>query len=213
MSEKKARLPRIVTPAGVAVYPWLNKADTKFNAEGVYKISLRLPAAEAGPLLAKLEAERDKAYEAGLQEWTESHKAKGKKPPPLTKGDLPVDEEENGTFLFRFKMKASGLRKDGSAWSQAPALFDAKGQPLDQDTEVWGGSIVKVAFQAAPFLVPGTKTAGISLKLNAVQVLKLVKGGGTASSYGFDNEAPEDDEEDAPFKSDVTTEGAEDEDF
>jgi hypothetical protein len=211
MADKKARIPRVVTPAGIAVYPWLNKPDTKFEAEGTYKISLRVAATEAAPLIEKLEAKLEEVYIQKLAEWGEMHKAKGKKAPQLIRADLPIDEEEGGTFLFKFKMKASGIRKDGTPWKQQPALFDAKGLPLEEGTEVWGGSTVKVAFQPTPFLVAGTKTAGLSFKLNAVQVLKLVRSGGTADSYGFSSESEEEEDYEAPEK--VTTEGAEDEDF
>ena len=27
-----------VSPAGIAVYPWLNKPDTKFDADGVFSV-------------------------------------------------------------------------------------------------------------------------------------------------------------------------------
>jgi hypothetical protein len=207
MADKK-RAPRIVTPAGIAVYPWLNKPDTKFNPEGVYKISLRVAATEAAPLLEKLEAKLEEAYAQVTKELTEKNKpTKG-----LKKADLTVEEEENGTVLFKFKMKASGVRKDGSEWSQKPALFDSKGQPLDEDTEVWGGSTVKVAFQAVPYYNATNKSAGISMKLNAVQILKLVKGGGTASSYGFGAEEG-DDSEGTPSPGVTDDAGGEDEDF
>ena len=42
MTDKKARNPRYVTQVGVAIYPHLVEPDTKFNAEGEYKVKLRL---------------------------------------------------------------------------------------------------------------------------------------------------------------------------
>ena len=33
---------QIVTPRATAVYPWLNTPDTKFNADGEYKVTLKM---------------------------------------------------------------------------------------------------------------------------------------------------------------------------
>ena len=55
MSEtKKQKRVRYVTPKGIAVFPWLGKADTKFKPEGQYKITLRLSEEAAKPLIDKL---------------------------------------------------------------------------------------------------------------------------------------------------------------
>ena len=40
------------TPKGIAQYPWLSIPDTKYNKpEGVYKVDLIIPKADAIPLL------------------------------------------------------------------------------------------------------------------------------------------------------------------
>ena len=41
----------IVTPKGTLVYPHLNRADQKFDKDGVWRASLRLPKKEAEPLM------------------------------------------------------------------------------------------------------------------------------------------------------------------
>ena len=33
---------KIVSPRGIAVYPWLNRPDTKFSADGDFKVTLKL---------------------------------------------------------------------------------------------------------------------------------------------------------------------------
>ena len=43
---------KLVTPKGVAKYPWLTKADTKFNPDGVYKTDLLISSEEAEPCAA-----------------------------------------------------------------------------------------------------------------------------------------------------------------
>jgi len=44
------------SPAGIAVFPNLNKPDTKFKADGEYKVKLRVTEDEAQPLIDKVAA-------------------------------------------------------------------------------------------------------------------------------------------------------------
>ena len=46
---------KIVTPRAIAVYPWLNRPDTKFNPDGDYKVTLKIEAEDAAPLITKLD--------------------------------------------------------------------------------------------------------------------------------------------------------------
>lgn len=52
MAKKK----KFVTPAGIAVFPRLNRPDTKYNEYGTYSADLRIPVEEAKPLLKELGA-------------------------------------------------------------------------------------------------------------------------------------------------------------
>jgi hypothetical protein len=51
MAEKRQLF---VTHKGTAQYPWLNKADTQFDAEGVYKTNLLVPQDQAKELVDQL---------------------------------------------------------------------------------------------------------------------------------------------------------------
>ena len=66
-------------------------------------------------------------------------------------------------------------RKTQEKFSQRPMLFDAKKNPLPADVSIWGGTIMKVAYQEVPYYTP-MLGAGVSLRLKAVQVIKLVQG-------------------------------------
>jgi hypothetical protein len=80
-------------------------------------------------------------------------------------------------------------KKDNKPWNRKIALFDAKGKPILKIESVWGGSEVKVSYEASPYFIPGTGAAGLKLRLNAVQILKLVSGGNRdAGAYGFGEE-------------------------
>jgi hypothetical protein len=181
MAFKKAEL--VKSPEGIAVYPWLNKPDTKFNPDGEYRTKLRIPAEEAQGFITKLMA----IYEANVAEQTKIAKKKVKA------ANLPwaetFDEEgnEDGFIEFSFKRKAKVTMKDGSQFESKVALFDSANNPLPADVSVYGGSTIVIAAEVVPYYT-ATVGAGITLRLKAVQVKKLVQGGGNggASSFGFD---------------------------
>lgn len=224
---KRPPLVKVLTPRGIAKFPYLNKPDTKFNADGEYRIRLILTADAAAPIVAKLEAAAQKAYADAQAELTEKaetekgeKKAKAKKAlAELKRGDLPAkpvydeDGNETGQIELGFKMRAA-RKVDGVVKAQRPKLFDAKGNEFPASIDIWGGSTVKVAGAVNPFYMPGTNTAGVGLRLSAVQIIKLNQGGGsTADSYGFGTEDDgyevEDDAARAGFKDEVRGAGGE----
>lgn len=207
MANDKKSNPSFTSPRGVFVYPALNKPDfgTKEypKPDGEYKVTLRVSeeVAEAwrnGPLKAIIAQARKEAEEA----WAKLPVATRKKLKEMTWNEVGTDEydketeEATGFVTFKFAMKASGIRKkDNSPWSQKPTIFDSKGVVLPKPPQIWGGSEGKVSVEASPYFIPGTGAAGVSLRLKAVQLIKLVSGSQKdASGYGF---APEEDGFDA----------------
>lgn len=171
----KQNIVRITTPSGIAVYPKIEKADTKFDANGIYSVDLDLDQKEGGELAAKLQKIADESYAAEC-------KAKGKK--ALKRSDMPWKETEDGKIRFKFKLKAKGGTGE-KQWDQKPALFDAKGNPV-KDLNVGSGSIVKVAFDVVPYFT-AMVGQGISLRLRAVQVIELRQfvAGDNFDAFGF----------------------------
>lgn len=176
------------SPAGIAQYPRLTKPDTKFKADGEYKITLVLPGAEAQPLTELI----DKGMAESLVQARRDNPTKAKTIKAAT--DKPykavTDDEgnETGDVKFNFKMAAKiTSKKTGESWTQKPDLFDAKGKVLI-NPKIGGGSTVKVAFELYPFYT-ALIGAGVSLRLRAVQVLDLVEyGNRDAAGYGFGEE-------------------------
>lgn len=166
---------RITSPAGIAVYPKIEKPDTKFDANGVYSVDLDLSGEEADTLVAKLQKIADADY-------ANECKAKGKK--SLKRADMPWKETDDGKTRFKFKLKAKGGTGD-KQWDQKPALFDAKGNPVS-NLNVGSGSTIKVAFDCAPYFT-AMVGHGISLRLRAVQVLELREyiAGDNFDAFGF----------------------------
>lgn len=181
MSNKKFEL--MVTPAGVAVYPRLTKPDTKFNPDGEFKLKLRLAEEDAAKVIAKIDAIHKENVAAVLKQTK-------KKPKDATPPYSEVyDDEGNptGEVEFNFKRKATIRMKDGTTFEGKVDLVDAKKNPFPKDKSIYGGSVVKVAAELVPFAT--AIGAGVSLRLKAVQVIKLVEGsGGSGAANAFDEE-------------------------
>ena len=179
------KLPLLKTPAGIAVWPKLTKPDTKFNADGEYNVKLRIPSEEAQDLIAAL----DTAYAAAQDDAKEKNPGKKIKAAsqPYTE-ELDDQGNETGNILVSFKCKAKLTDKQGNVRPNAPRLFDSKNKEFPKDQDIWGGSTLRVAFNAIPYYT-AMAGAGVSLRLKAVQVIDLVAGGGgTGESYGFGEE-------------------------
>lgn len=210
----REKLPIYVTPAGIAQYPWLTKPDTKFNADGEYRIGLILDEATAQPLVEKLEALRDAAVKA---KQAENPKIKVKTADSPVKPLLDKDKNEvEGKVVINFKMKAKiTSKKTGEWWEQRPRIEDAQGTVL-VNPKLGAGSTVKIAFEAVPYLMASTKEAGISMRLKQVRVLNLVEFGGQASAFGGAEEgygADEDQGGDPVDNTDTTVKKDEEADF
>jgi hypothetical protein len=190
MAEKKAKLPRFTTPKGIAKYPWLSRPDTQFNADGVFKVNLLIPAAEASELCAALDSAADEAVVLARAAAKSPAIAKTIKRAEPYGPALDDQGEDTGNIEFKFKMNAKVTFKDGTVKPMKPLFYDAKQKQLLICPNVYGGSVLKVNFTAAPYYAAVSKTAGISLRINAIQIVELVTGGGgSATGFGFAEEA------------------------
>lgn len=168
----------ITSPKGSTKFAWLTEPDTKFDAAGVYQTDLVVPAEEAAPFIEKMEELFENAWKAECQ-------TKGKK---LKKAALPWDEnEEDGTVSFKFKLKASIETKKGTM-VRKPALFDAKGKPLNPKTiKIGNGSVVKISFTPYLWFSPSVGF-GLQLQIAAAQIIELKEWAGGDRDYGFGQE-------------------------
>lgn len=175
---------KFTTPTGRFQYPKLIEPDTKFHAEGEYRLQVVIEAGDAQQLADSLD------------QLLTRHKESLKTQAPTQKfklADLPWGFDTiDGlpVFVVKTKMKASGVDREGKSWSRKPALFDAKGKAVtDRESlrDMWSGTIGRCSFLASPFYTAAIG-AGITLRLQAAQIITLVQGGGDASSHGFGEE-------------------------
>ena len=170
----KSNFKRIVSPKGEALYPHLKTPETYEGQEVGYTIQVKFSKEDTDKLIELLEQELEAAKT--------SSDYKGKRWPNAPR--MGYREDQNGDIIFKFKTKATITTKAGDTIKKTVPVFDAKGNPVD--VNLGNGSIVRVAFQVIPYWKSSTN-AGLTLYLDAVQVIKLVEynGGGSFDSFGF----------------------------
>lgn len=192
-SEKKRRI-RYTSPKGSALFAHV--VDVYYGSEkypdpkGGYSISLALEEADAQRLLATLSSEIEEANATAEEAFAELKPAAQKRLGSLKMNELGAEEYDTegvptGRRLFRFKTGAF-YERNGRKLQRKIALFDSVGQPVQLKEEPGNGSIIRTSFTAAPYFVEGTGTGGLTLYLDAVQILRLTRAGErSASEYGF----------------------------
>jgi len=176
---------KLTTPSCKFQYAWLVTPDTKYE-QAVWKVVALIPAADASEmeeqlsgLLARFQKQCKEA-EPNKKNW---------KSAPTSFGFDDIEGE--AVFYIKMKRKVSGIRKDGSTWTNSPpALFDAMGKPLSEDMKqkvdkIGPGSIGRISFEASPYSHPSTGV-GIKVQPLAAQIIDLKEYTKSSTSYGFE---------------------------
>ena len=174
---------RWTTPAGIAVWPKLVTPDTKFSPEGEYSVTLKFSGDEAKTVVTRVKQFAKSAYESLCRE-------QGR--PKLKIAQMPIQQDEEGNWLLKTKLKAKVTTAAGKSWEQRPAIFDSRGVPMKESEipNVGGGSVIKACVEIAPYYT-ATVGAGITLRLRGVQIITLVEYGSgevNAAAMGFTSE-------------------------
>jgi hypothetical protein len=197
--------PKGMSPRGSAVFPHTTKPDTKFKDEGEFKTDLDVPEADAADVIAAVDEMMEKIKNGDekiidllgptmRQTYEKAAKAKKLKP-----ADVPYraatdrdGDAIDGVIRLRFKSVAQYTKKDGEVvkgviphadrTGKIINKKDAKGRLLPADLDLWGGSIIKVAFSMKPWANPKGEY-GVKLNMDAIQVIELRSGG--ERDYGF----------------------------
>jgi hypothetical protein len=145
MSNKKNTTFR--TPKGTAVYPWLNVADTQFDAAGVFKVDLRMTKEQAKPLVDAVKAAADEAFGAKANTATLPFKT----------------DDQTGDIIVKTKSKFR------------PRFVDSQGNRIPEGNvpQVFGGSELKLGGQIHCYDIANRR--GVSMQLGAVQLITLAE--------------------------------------
>lgn len=187
---------QVVTPKAIAVYPWLNRPDTRFN-QSKYKVNLSFKGDEGKKFYESVEAISKEALEHQRAIDPAFKKLKSLKLPIV-----PAEDEEGNEIAGEYTMKISSnafITVDGEQIELKPKLVDAHKQPFKGT--VYGGSEIKCAISLVPFSGFG---GGLTARLNAVQVLVAAQGGsGGADAFdvedGYGDPSTDEAEDDEDF--------------
>lgn len=192
-TEKKKRT-RYTSPKGSALFARVIDVDygtEKYpDTKGSFNITLALDEPEAQRLESMLEEEVAEARVFADNAFAELKPQSQKKLGEVKFNELGPEEYDRdgnltGRRLFRFKTGAF-YEKNGKKLQRRVPLFDAMQQAVSLKEEPGNGSIIRVSFTCNPYFVEGQGMGGLSLYLDAVQIIKLNKAGErSASDYGF----------------------------
>lgn len=198
------------TPKGRVEWAKVVTPDFKFDKAGIYSCDFYLKADD--PATQEMCAELDELVEEAKNDAIEENPKRKPLTAPAYEVVTDDDGNETGEIKFKFKLKAQGKTKEGKIYKQRPAVLDSKGTPVlkfDDEGDVvndgfriGNGTTAKIAFEPRKYFMASSKTAGVSLRLKAIKLIKLeaYAGGG---SY-FEEEEEEDGyvakEDDTPVK-------------
>ncbi len=196
------------SPFGEAKFPWINRPDVKFKADGEFKVDLRLKLSDPGvpQFKDKLDAAAQAAFDEQTAELTPRDRKNAKLQLPY---DVEEDEEGNPTGYIVVKFRQNAVIVIRKTKERKDILVGIKDmQNRDVKKPVFGGSVLRVAYTARPIKVVSSASYGVRLDFAAVQIKQMAERGAGGRDFGFgtgegysesDDEADRmEDEADAP---------------
>jgi len=189
-TDKKKTYESFVSPKGIAIWPKLTVPDTKFKEDGEYTVRLAYTPSDKGvqAFLDDLQARFDQFVEETKDALGPAKAKKLKLNDPFTE-EADDEGNETGRVLVKFKANAQYKNKQGQVVKRTLRIFDAKGNPLASPPNIGNDSVLKISYSVGTYSTP--QGSGITLYINAVQIVELVEygaGGGDAKAYGFGEE-------------------------
>lgn len=172
-----------ISPIGELRHPWLNRPDTKFNADGLYHTDHIVSGKTAEDLSAKIEQAAQAALAEHVQEMKPGEAKKWSLYIPFER--LEDDEgSPTGKIAFTYKQNAKiKSKKEPSGFKEVKIeLRDSKDNVID--VNVWDGSEGRIMFTMRPIVMVSSKQAGVRLDFAKVQITKLVQGSGGGRGFG-----------------------------
>ena len=171
MDNKKARYEVFTTPVGLLEFPWITRADTRYDNDGVYQTKIVLPFedARAQELIATLSKVRDD-FIATL----DTVKQQTYRRADVYEEETNEEGVATGNIKIKAKLKAVVKPREGDPFIQAPTVVYTDDE--DAGKPVYAGTLAKLKGQIVPYTNAANKVAGVTLRLRSVQVHELVTG-------------------------------------
>lgn len=170
------------SPIGVLRFPHLLVPHSfKGDDQPKYETTLRVfDADEAEPFVRSIDGWRAEAAQQN-----------GVNFDPTPAVSAQVDDDGREFFDFRFRVRATIEKRDGTTWDRRPAVFYADGSPIPASVQMGNGTEAQIAFQ--PYRWAAGGRAGVTLQPIACVVHKLVEyaAGGMDSPEAVTDQARE----------------------
>lgn len=178
-----------ISPFGEAEHPWLSKADTKYNPDGLFHTGLILePGPETDAFVEKVTAASEAAFAEEAEKLTPGERKKFSLYVPV-KPEEDAEGNPTGRWVASFKQNRVLKLKDGTTKEITIAIKDASGK-RDVHKPVFGGSVIRVMYSMRTAKIASSKEIGVRLDFASVQVKKLAtsagKGFGATEGYHED---------------------------
>jgi hypothetical protein len=175
------KVPYKPSPVGVAIHPWVNKPDTKFNADGVYQTGLAVEGEDAVKFREELDAAAKAAFEEETANMTPVERKKWSVFVPYS-----VEEDEDGKptgrTIFRFRQNAILRLPDGETKRIRIGIYDSADRATE--AEVWTGARIRVRYRPRNVKIASTKKAGVRLDFLKVQIVQLADRSASGGGFG-----------------------------
>jgi len=172
-----------ISPKAPSIYNFLNKPKTKYKKEGTYDSTLIFDGGH--PFIQELRDEAKASHEEHMKGLKPAERKTCYYVDPVS---TVKDEEgnETGQVSVHFKSNAQFTKKTGEIIQIQMKVYDAKKNLLKSVPNIGNGSVLKIAFNTKPYAMAGedrrTKEkftdCGISIFMNAVQIIDLIEYGG-----------------------------------
>lgn len=173
------RKPEVVKPerfetcAGLSRRAFTVLPDTKFNTDGLFKISLVVDLSEPSA-----QAFKEKVDAAALEvfnaEIPERDRGGWEHYLPYERELSPETGERTGRVVFAFKRNAKiKLLRTGEVVDLTVAVFDSEGAHALPPPIIGDNSLVRVWGEFRPIRISAARKAGVRMDFSAVKVLRL----------------------------------------
>lgn len=178
------------SPKGIALHAWINKADTKFNADGLYHVDHILEGDDAETFRKKIDADVEAALAEHIKEMKPGEAKKWGPHYPYTVEENEDTGAETGRIVFKYKQNAVIHMEDGTKKGIKISVRDAKNKVTA--TPIYSGDVIKLLYAPRVTIATSNKTVGIRLDFCAAQIIKKGErkggGGGFSEEDGYEDE-------------------------
>ena len=165
------------TFAGLSRHSWIDRPDTKYNTDGLFKTKLvgDLADPKVQAFKAKVDVAAQAAFDEELKDLSPGQRKKWSLYLPYT---LEEDEEGNETGRIVFEFKRNALvtnRVTGQSTSRVIAVFDSRNSIARPTPVVPHNSLIRVAATSRAIKLSYISKSGVWLDFFAVKVLKMAR--------------------------------------